>query len=111
MLRQPSLCPVSPLGCARELTILIALTVVLFSGTAYSQLSSASVTGVVRDPSGSLVAGVKLALTNLDTTVKHTAESNSAGNYVFLSIPPGNYSLEATAPGFQTSQVRESVWP
>src|SRR5260370_38869824 len=105
MLRQASLYPVSPLGCARELTILVALTVVLFSGTAYSQLSSASVTCVARDPSGSVVAGVKLALTSLDTTVKHTAESNSAGNYVFLSIPPGNYSLEATAPGFQTMQV------
>ena len=105
MLRLPSLCPVSPLGCARELTILIAIIVGLSLGTAYSQLSSASVTGVVRDPSGSVVAGVKLTLTNLDTTVRHTAESNSAGNYVFLSIPPGNYSLEATAPGFQTMQV------
>src|SRR5207247_2123061 len=96
MLRLPSLCPGSPLSFARELTILIAITAALFSGTAYAQLSSASVTGVVRDPSGSVVAGVKLALTNLDTTVKHTAESNSAGNYVFLSIPPGNYTLEAT---------------
>src|SRR5690242_4825384 len=105
MLHLPSLCPGLPLSSSRQLTILIAMTAVLFSGTAHAQLSSASVTGVVRDPSGSVVAGVKIGLTNLDTTVKHTAESNSAGNYVFLSIPPGNYMLEATAPGFQTMQV------
>src|SRR6266436_6816999 len=92
----------SPLS---HFVVILALSLGLLQGNLYAQLSSAAVTGVVRDPSGSVVAGVKLNLTNLDTTVKHTAESNSAGNYVFLSIPPGNYSLEATAPGFQTMQV------
>ncbi len=68
---------------------------------AFGQLSTASVTGVVRDQSGSVVSGAKLTLTNLDTAVKHQSESNNAGNYLFLSIPPGNYSLETTAPSFQ----------
>src|SRR5258708_6194701 len=85
--------------------VIFALSLGLLQGNLYAQLSSAAVTGVVRDASGSVVAGVKLVLTNIDTTVKHTAESNSAGNYVFLSIPPGNYSLEATAPGFKTAQM------
>ncbi len=68
MLRQPSLYPVSPLGCARELTILIALTLVLFSGATYSQLSSASVTGVVRDPSGSRSSGACVLFINTSAT-------------------------------------------
>src|SRR5258705_10052445 len=70
-----------------------------------AQLSTTSVTGVVRDSSGSIVAGAKLILTNTETGVRHEAASNNAGNYVFVSIPPGTYSLEATASGFQTSQV------
>ncbi|MEO8131584.1 MAG: carboxypeptidase-like regulatory domain-containing protein, partial [Bryobacteraceae bacterium] len=68
-------------------------------------MSTASVTGVVRDSSGSVVSGAKIILTNAETTVKHEAASNNAGNYVFVSIPPGTYSLEASASGFQTSQV------
>jgi hypothetical protein len=70
-----------------------------------AQLSTASVTGVVRDSSGSIVSGARIVLANTETAVRHEAESNTAGNYVFLSIVPGTYSLEATATGFQTSQI------
>src|SRR3954447_15475968 len=46
---------------------------------AHAQLSTASVTGVVRDQSGSVVSAASLTLTNLDTQVKHQSLSNSAG--------------------------------
>src|SRR5436309_8454350 len=92
----------SPLSC---FVVIAALFLGLVPKDIHAQLSAAAVTGVVRDSSGSVVAGVKLVLTNLDTTVTHSAESNGAGNYVFLNITPGTYSLEATAPGFQTTQV------
>jgi hypothetical protein len=94
----------SRLGIARALAA-ISLFLSCCSAPVFAQLSTASVTGVVRDQSGSMVGGAKLVLTNLDTAVKHQSESNSAGNYVFLSIPPGNYTLEATAPSFQTWQL------
>lgn len=84
----------------------LSIAIVLGGSTvANAQLSTASVTGVVRDSSGSTVAAARLSLVNLDTSVKHEALSNSVGNYVFLSITPGNYSLEASAPGFQTWQI------
>ncbi|MGH9692965.1 MAG: carboxypeptidase regulatory-like domain-containing protein, partial [Bryobacteraceae bacterium] len=62
-------------------------------------------TGVVRDSSGSVVPGVKLTLRNTGTTVEHVTQSNSAGNYVFLNITPGPYTLEATGQGFQTTSI------
>src|SRR5260370_13119525 len=79
------------------------------SQPAFAQLSTASVTGVVRDPSGSVVAGAKLALTNIETAVKHESLTNSAGNYLFLSIPPGQYSLEVSAPSFAIARVPQLV--
>jgi outer membrane receptor protein involved in Fe transport len=82
-----------------------SLLALLVTTPGFAQLSTASVTGVVRDSSGSVVSGAKLTLSNLATNVKHEAESNAAGNYVFLSIPPGEYKLEATAAGFQTWQT------
>ena len=87
---------------SRTGTILaVTLGVIWYSQPAHAQLSTASVTGVVRDQSGSVVSGARLTLTNLDTSVKQQSVSNSAGNYLFLSIPPGNYSMDATAPSFQ----------
>jgi hypothetical protein len=72
---------------------------------ASAQLSSATVTGVVRDASGSVAPNVRITLLNVDTAVSHTTLSNSAGNYVFLGITPGNYTLQAEAPGFEISKV------
>ncbi|HVT94095.1 MAG TPA: TonB-dependent receptor [Bryobacteraceae bacterium] len=72
-----------------------------------AQLSTASVTGVVRDPSGSIMAGVKVTLRNVATTVEHTVTSNSAGNYVFLNITPGQYSLRAEMSGFEVTQISQ----
>jgi hypothetical protein len=95
-------------GTLKLVTRAFVLTVIAIGSmpSALAQLSTASVTGVVRDQSGSVVAGAKLTLTNVDTTVRHQSESNSSGNYLFLSIPPGNYTLEATAPSFQLWQVK-----
>ena len=42
---------------------------------------------------------------NLDTSIEARAESNTSGNYIFLNIIPGHYSLEASSAGFQTSKV------
>ena len=83
----------------------VAFGLLVSSTPSFAQLSTATVTGVVRDQSGSVVAGAKLTLTNVDTAVKHQSESNSSGNYLFLSIPPGSYSLDVSAPSFTTSRV------
>ena len=83
----------------------LGVLVLLTASGAYAQLSSASVTGIVRDSSGSVIPDVKIVLRNAATSIERVATSNSAGNYVFLSITPGIYSLEASAPGLQTTQI------
>jgi hypothetical protein len=83
----------------------LAVLGVLSALPSYAQLSTASVTGIVRDSSGSAVPNVKITLENTGTTVQHVTQSNSAGNYVFLNITPGPYTLEATAPNFQTTRI------
>jgi hypothetical protein len=79
----------------RFLVVLVALFLALAPFKASAQLSSASVTGVVRDSSASCRS--KITLQNVDTSVTHVTQSNSAGNYVFLSITPGQYTLQAEA--------------
>src|SRR5256885_3871895 len=85
----------------------LTMTLLLASGSAKAQLSAGSVTGIVRDPTGSVVAKASVTLRNVDTMVQHTTVSNDAGNYVFLSLGPGRYALEASASGFATKRVAE----
>ena len=44
-------------------------------------------------------------LKNVDTSVERTSTANNAGAYGFVSIPPGNYTIESTAKGFSSQKL------
>src|SRR6266850_1868333 len=88
---------------------LLALTLLLSPRSTNAQLSAGSVTGIVRDATGSVIADASVTLRNIDTTIEHKTVSNDAGNYVFLNLGPGRYALEARAPGFATRRITELV--
>ena len=75
------------------------------AGSLYGQLSTASLNGSVRDGSGAVVAGTSLTLHSVDTNVERRTLSNSVGDYVFVNIPPGTYTIGAEKPGFSTMKV------
>jgi len=77
-----------------------------FSVPAFSQGGFfASVTGTVTDSSGALIPGVTIRATAVDTGVVSNAITNEAGSYAFNNLNPGNYSITATLPGFQTKTI------
>ena len=65
-------------------------------------MTTGAINGTVTDPSGAAVPGARLRLTNQATRVAQEIRSSSSGTYVFVSVPPGVYTLEAIAPGFKT---------
>src|ERR1700730_11893779 len=69
----------------------------------YAQLSTSALNGTVRDASGSVVPDANIVLRNFDTGVERQTVSNESGNYVFLNIQPGKYTLDASRPGFTKS--------
>jgi hypothetical protein len=73
----------------------------------FAQLSSASVTGLIQDQSGAAVAGATVSLKNIDTAVTRQTVSNGSGSYTLLDVPPGRYTLEIGAQGFQTTKIPE----
>ena len=82
--------------------LLTLLTAVL----AFSQ--NAQLAGIVTDPSGALVPGVTITVTNTDTGVVTTTLTNEAGAYSFPSLQPGRaYRIGASLPGFQTRTVTD----
>ncbi len=60
------------------------------------------ITGEVRDPSGSVIAGADLQVTNKATGAVRRAVTNDAGLYSFPSLQPGTYDVSATKQGFQS---------
>jgi len=72
--------------------------ILLLSGTGFAQLSTASLSGVVKDSSGAAVPKSKVMLKNVATGVEHTTTTNGAGAYLFPNIAPGSYMVSASAP-------------
>ena len=70
---------------------------------AFSQFT-ASIQGVIQDPSGAGVAKAQITLINSATGVQKATTSDPSGNYRFISLPPGNYKLVANAPGFAKAE-------
>jgi len=63
------------------------------------------VRGVVTDPSGAVLPGVQLKLTNTGTNISSELISDSDGAFQFINLKPGSYSLSATKVNFKTFQV------
>jgi hypothetical protein len=89
--------------------------VALAAPLAWSQASTATASGTVRDESGAAVVGAAVTLANTATNVVFRSESNQSGFYVFPGINPGPYSLTVEAPGMQkfegtlTVEVQQSA--
>jgi hypothetical protein len=80
----------------------IVLVSQIWNPSASAQLSSASVTGGVKDASGAVVPGARIVLKNASTGVERAATSNDSGSYNLPAVPPGPYTLQATKTGFAT---------
>src|SRR5262249_10563080 len=61
------------------------------------------VTGRVTDPSGAVIPGASLTLTNVNTSGVRNVVTTEPGTYTFPSIPPGVYRLRTELPGFKTA--------
>ncbi len=88
---------------------LFALVAVLLAGgaSATAQTPSASVVGRVTDPTGAVIPGVSIKITNLDTNISQPGSSNEIGDFTIPYLNPGRYALEASAPGFRTYKRAE----
>lgn len=70
--------------------------------TSFAQLDTGRITGTVFDPSGAIVPGATVTLTNTGTNIAQSMKSTSTGTYSFSGVRPGAYNLRVEAPGFQT---------
>ncbi len=65
------------------------------------QAISGNVNGTVKDATGAVVAGATVEATNLGTNFKNTVTTNSNGEFHFIDLPTGHYTIEATSGGLK----------
>ena len=81
---------------------ILASLAVLFALSLHAQVDTGSISGTVRDPAGSVITNATVAVTNTATGYVSTLTTNHDGLYTAADLHPGNYSVSASAPGFQS---------
>jgi hypothetical protein len=89
------------------LNTFFAVAFSLAFGVATLAQSTATLQGLVTDPSGAVVPNAKVTVRSLATGAERTAQTDSEGNYQVASLQPGAYRVEVQAQGFQTLIVSD----
>ena len=88
----------------KRLRLFIVLTVGWIAGAAacFGQASAMNgeISGVVTDPTGSVIANADVNITNLGTGFRQRGKTGNSGLYRFNLLPLGKYELEVAVPGF-----------
>jgi len=73
----------------------------------WATMAHAQVTGTIKgqitDPSGAAVSSANITIINSETDISRVTTSDTAGNYLVLALPVGNYKEKAAKAGFQES--------
>jgi Carboxypeptidase regulatory-like domain/TonB-dependent Receptor Plug Domain len=81
-------------------------SVLLVAPAIRAQDATGKITGNVTDPSGAVVPGAKVVVTNLETKTSKETVTNDQGFYQVLQLPIGSYEVSAEAAGFTKSIAR-----
>src|SRR5215475_4696219 len=88
--------------------VALIVSLLLVSPCAFGQVN-AVLSGTVSDASGALIPGVEVTAKNINTGITDTKVTNETGNFVFPSLQPGSYTLQASLSGFQTASYNNVV--
>jgi hypothetical protein len=83
--------------------LVFSLAAVAFSATgAMAQGATATIRGTVQDPTGGVLPGATITVTNAGTKSVQSAVSDDRGQYLLAGLFPGNYDLKVELDGFKT---------
>jgi Carboxypeptidase regulatory-like domain len=89
--------------------LMLCACLCLAGGYAHAQDSGqGTVSGTVTDPSGAVIVGAQVTVTNTATNVSHSRDTNSTGYFEVDNLNPGPYAISVAAPKF-TKLVRQGI--
>jgi hypothetical protein len=85
------------------ITVGMFLGCLCISRPAWSQQTTAAITGTVVDDGGAAINGASVTATDTERGTKYTATTNDSGIFNLSRVPIGNYQVKTEAPGFQSA--------
>jgi len=80
--------------------LLVAVFMLFGAIPVYCQVTGATLSGTITDPSGSAIPGAQISVTNTATGINQEFQADSAGYYAAPNLAPGTYEVKVTAQGF-----------
>ena len=95
--------------CLLSLSRYLPVALLLFVGLPVWGQFNSSIRGVISDPTDAAVPNADVSIRNVNTGISSSTKSDGGGNYIFTSLPPGEYTLQVTAPGFRGFKLDATV--
>ena len=90
-----------PVSSQKFFVLLLGTLVLSLCIPSFGQSENATLSGTITDPSGAMVQGAQVKLTNVNTGITTTVPSNESGLYVLANIHPGQYRMVVEKAGFR----------
>ncbi len=71
------------------------------------QSTYGDITGTISDPTGAIIPGAKVEATNQETKSVHTVMTDAEGNFRFVNLDAGRYTVAVSADRFATSTRKD----
>jgi len=87
---------------------LLILAVLISTLPSFAQETTGALQGTIKDSAGAIISNAHLVLSSDTLVGTKELNTDSSGYYHFSNVPPGTYTLKATAPGFDT-MIRQGI--
>lgn len=85
---------------SRVMKLLLLSSLIVCSGKLLAQTSTGTIVGQVKDGSGAVLANANVKLTLVANGTTRVTKTNDSGDFSAPVIPPGQYAITVSAPGF-----------
>ena len=90
-------------------TMLVSLLYFAASAAWAQTTSMGTITGLVTDQSNAVVPDATVTVKDTATSAVRTSNTNTAGRYVFVNVPPGTYDITVIKAGFQKVVIPNDI--
>jgi Carboxypeptidase regulatory-like domain/TonB dependent receptor-like, beta-barrel len=84
----------------------VIVLMLALAGVVHAQVTTATFYGIVNDPSGAVVPGAEVTLTNENTSATLKSITDVQGEFVFNFVPAGRYTLKIALAGFKSLESK-----
>src|SRR5256714_2088007 len=92
---------------ARLVVLCLCLAFLTLNAFAQSEATTGNIEGRVLDPNGAVVPNATVTAKNKDTGFERSATTDGEGNYRIILLPPGKYTVSASASNFHPAPAHD----